>query len=128
VGTGKRVDADYDLDYLSADERIIDGLMASDDLVGEALDIMGDAFLIELWPQLDIELLRRKIDDWRIEREHQGDKTDPGSVGQELIGHETTDVGTNEPDIREQLVTQLEDRVAKRQGTGDTSSCGSDDE
>lgn len=51
------------LDYLSADERIENGFKHTPGLVDELIDIIGQRKLENWWPHLEIDLMRRKIND-----------------------------------------------------------------
>lgn len=51
------------LDYLSADERIDNGFQHTPGLVDELLDIIGESRVEAWWPHLEIDLMRRKINE-----------------------------------------------------------------
>jgi hypothetical protein len=59
------------LDYLSADERIDNGFRNTPGLVDELIDIVGESRLEAWWPHLEIDLMRRKINEQEGSDEQQ---------------------------------------------------------
>jgi len=51
-----------ELEYMSADERIENGFTQTPSLVDELVDIIGERKLIEWWPHLEIDLMKRRTD------------------------------------------------------------------
>jgi hypothetical protein len=54
-----------DSDYMSADERIEFGIKSDPNIIEELIDIIGERRLCGWWPQLEMEFMRRKVNEPR---------------------------------------------------------------
>lgn len=95
---------DIEMDYLSADERVMYGLENQAGIIDDLMDIIKSERMRQWWPKLSIELLEREHRRQEIERT---DEPTGSSEGIDSSLDESRDEGTNQRELVKDMAREL---------------------